>query len=76
MSAKPPPLPLHPTVDLRRITVAQMIEGLTRGDAWAWKLSRQLVATAALVARRHARRHTPTAMPAVVLPPPAPERLK
>lgn len=72
---KPPPLPLNPTVDLRRLTVAELIEGLTEGRTWAWRLSRQLVATAALVARKHARRHTPPAMPAVVLPPPAPKKI-
>lgn len=72
--SRPPPLPVTP-VDLRRITVAEMIEGLTRGDAWSWKILRQLVSTSALVARRHARRHTPPAMPAIVLPAPTPRKL-
>ncbi len=65
----PPPLPgTNPALDLRKLSVAELIAALTQGHAWAWKLMAQLVATSAMVSRRHARRDTPPPFPAAVRP--------
>jgi hypothetical protein len=53
-------------LDLRKLSVADLITALTRGAPWAWKLMAQLVATSATVARKHARGLTPAPMPALV----------
>jgi hypothetical protein len=55
-------------LDLRKLSVADLITAVTQGQPWAWKLMQQLVATSATVARRHARRNTPAPMPALVSP--------
>lgn len=55
------------TLDLRKLSVADLITAITQGSPWAWKLLRQIVATSATVARRHARSTTPAPMPALVV---------
>lgn len=54
-------------LDLRKLSVADLITAVTQGQPWAWKLMRQLVVTSATVARRHARSTTPAPMPALVV---------
>ena len=66
MSAPPPLPPGAPGLDLRKLSVAKLLTGITYGQAWAWKLMQQLVATSAQVSRRHARRDTPAPIPALV----------
>lgn len=53
-------------LDLRKLSVADLLTAVTAGSPWAWKLLRQIVATSAQVARRHARKDTPAPMPALV----------
>jgi hypothetical protein len=37
------------TLDLRTVTVAQLIEGLARGEPWCWMLAKRIVAAAARI---------------------------
>lgn len=51
-------------LDLRRLTVAQLMTGVAGGEPWAWKLLRQLVQSATTVsARRWSRGATPVPGP-------------
>ena len=43
-------------IDLRRLTVAAMMTGVASGEAWAWKLLRQLVQSAVGVSAQRWRR--------------------
>jgi hypothetical protein len=38
-------------LDLRKITVDQMVKGMNDGQAWAWVLMRQLVGASAMISR-------------------------
>lgn len=40
-------------LDLRKVSVAEMVEGMHKGEAWAWVLMRQLVGASAMISRVH-----------------------
>ena len=38
-------------LDLRKVNVAEMVDGMNKGEAWAWILMRQLVGASAMISR-------------------------
>lgn len=40
-------------LDLRKVSVNEMVEGMNKGEAWAWVLMRQLVGASAMISRAH-----------------------
>jgi hypothetical protein len=55
-------------LDLRKVSVNEMVEGMNKGEAWAWVLMRQLVGASAMISRARGD----GAPPSVVVEAPAP----